>query len=615
MNKIKYHSICCMLVALLPCFTEARAITIERCEPLCWWTEMNTDLQIMLYGSDLQDASVEVVGDGLDVKEIHNAESPNYLFLDVDVEKAGSYKLKVTKNGKSDSVEYKIFPRRENSSQRIGLTPSDAIYLIVPDRFSNGDPSNDRVEVKGTVQELDRSKMDVRHGGDIQGMINHLDYLADLGITTIWPTPMLEDNQFYHHYAISDYYRIDPHFGTNELYREFVRQAHAKGLKVIQDVVPNHCGSGHWWMADLPFNDWLNPHTLSVTLGSFALPPLSDVHASESDIKSQGKTWLYECMPDMNLDNPFVLKYLSQMAIWWIEYANLDGLRVDTYFYMGAPGSKWTANIRKEYPQMRFVGEVWNDNAAFLSFWVGDYKKYNGFASNLPMAMDFPLQRGIVTGLTSDIEMWGGTTKAIYDVVAQDFLYRDANRELVTFVDNHDIDRMYNMFGKNLDKTKTAITMVMTLRGTPQILYGTELLFENDAKGGPHKNRPDFPGGWPGDTLDLFDPSERTPEQAEMFQHVQTLLNFRKNHSELYDGKLMHFVPYHDVYGYFRYDDDQCLMVVVNGNDNEVDLDWNRFDERLKEVHTGVEILSGKRVEKGDPLKIAGNSSVVIYFE
>ncbi len=602
-------------MALLPCIAEARAVDIERCEPLCWWEGMNTGLQLMLYGDDLKGASVTVDGEGLDVARIYEADSPNYLFVDMDVEKAGKYVLSVEKDGAAAKIAYEILPRRDGSSLRRGITPDDAIYLIVPDRFANGDTGNDLVEVKGSVQQLDRSRMDVRHGGDIQGMIDRLDYIADLGVTAIWPTPMLEDNQFYHHYAISDYYRVDPHFGTNELYRDFVRLAHSKGLKIIQDVVPNHCGSGHWWMSDLPFSDWVNRHELSATPGSFALPPLSDLHASASDVNLQGKTWLYDCMPDMNLDNPFVLKYLTQMAVWWIEYADLDALRVDTYFYMGRAGSEWTANIRKEYPQMRFVGEVWNDNPAFLSFWVGDYKKYNGFASNLPMAMDFPLQRALVTALTSDVEMWGGTTKAVYNVIAQDFLYRDAARELVTFADNHDIDRIYNMLGKNLDKVKTVMTMLMTLRGTPQLIYGTELLFENDSRGGPHKNRPDFPGGWPEDTLDLFDASERDSRQAEMFAHVRTLLHFRKRHPVVCRGKLMHFVPEADVYTYFRYDGDECVMVAVNGNDGEALLDWNRFGERLAGKESGVDIFSGRRIVKGEPLKLPGNGSVVIYFE
>lgn len=603
------------LMALLPLSAEAKAFNVERCEPLCWWEGMATDLQIMLYGENLRGSSVTVDCEGLEVLRVHEADSPNYLFVDVDVKKAGKYVLSVEKNGKTAKVDYDILPRCQGSSDRQGLTPADAIYLIVPDRFANGDAGNDLVEVKGTVQELDRSKMDVRHGGDIQGIIDHLDYIADLGVTTIWPTPMLEDNQFYHHYAISDYYRIDPHFGTNELYCEFVRKAHSKGLKVIQDVVPNHCGSGHWWMADLPFSDWVNERKLSSTPGSFALPPMSDIHASTADKKLQGKSWLYDCMPDMNLDNPFVLQYLTQMAIWWVEYANLDALRVDTYFYMGLAGSKWTANIRKEYPRMRFVGEVWNDNPAFLSFWVGDYKKYNGFASNLPMVMDFPLQRSIVTGLTNDFEMWGGTTKAIYNVIAQDFLYRNPYRELVTFVDNHDIDRMYDMLGRNLEKAKTAMTLLMTLRGTPQILYGTELLFENDSRGGAHKNRPDFPGGWPSDSLNLFDASSRTPAQNEMFRHIQALLDFRKEHAVACYGKLKHFVPEGDVYVYFRYDGDGCVMVVVNGNDNDADVDWNRFGECLDKKNYGVELFSGKRITKGSPLKIGGNKSMVIYFE
>lgn len=595
------------------CFFCGNAFEISRVEPLCWWEGMQTDLQLMIYGENLNGADVSVNGHGLKVKKVHTADSPNYLFVDLDVSKAGKYTIVLDKKGERKELSYEILKRRPAAEAKQGLTPQDVIYLIVPDRFANGDETNDIIP--GSIQELNRSKLDVRHGGDIQGIIDHLDYLSDLGVTTIWPTPMLEDNQYYHHYAISDYYRIDPHLGTNELYRELVNQAHLRGLKVIQDVVPNHCGSGHWWMQDLPFRDWVNKQVFDYSPGSLALPPVSDIHASKDDIQTTGKGWLYESMPDMNLDNPFVLQYLTQMAVWWIEYANLDALRVDTYFYMGIPGSKWTQNIRKEYPEMRFVGEVWNDNPSFVSYWVGDYKKHNGFASNLPMAMDFPLQRAIVTGLASDNPFWGGSTNAIYNVVAQDFLYKDANTELVVFADNHDIDRIYNMLGKNIEKTKTAITVALTMRGTPQLYYGTELLFENDPRGGGHHGRPDFPGGWKSDTLNLFDSTNRNEAQADMFKHVQTLLRFRKTHPVLANGDLMHYVPADNVYTYFRYDDKSCVMVVINGSDKKAMVDWTRFEERLKTKNKGIEIFSGQSIEKGQAMEVEGFSSAVIYFE
>ena len=585
---------------------------VERVEPLCWWAGMKTDLQLMLHGEQLKDARVRVLQPGMTVKAVHNAESPNYLFVDMVVEKSGTYTIEITRGRTKTTVAYQIHDRRPQSSQREGLTLADAIYLIMPDRFANGDPSNDRV--KGSSQILDRTGLETRHGGDIQGIINHLGYMADLGVTALWSTPLLEDNQFYHHYAISDYYRIDPHFGTNDLYRDMVTEAHRKGLKVIQDIVPNHCGSGHWWMNDLPFTDWVN-HFDTFTQSNYALQTYSDTHASQVDRMLCGHGWFVESLPDMNLSNPYTLKYLTQMAIWWVEYADLDALRVDTYFYMGHEGARWTKNIRDEYPRMEFVGEVWGNDPGILSYWVGDRPKHDGFASHLPKAMDFPLERALIMGLSNDNEAWGGGLKAIYNIVAQDFLYEDAMNSLVVFADNHDIDRLYNMLGKDIRKAKMAMTLITTLRGLPQIYYGTELLFADDPRGGAHKCRMDFPGGWQGDSINLFLPANRNAAQQEMFDHVRSLLHFRRSTPVVYSGKLMHYVPKDNVYTYFRYNDKECVMVVLNGSAQPRAIDWNRFTERLAGKTMGLDVLSNRPVTKGEVTEVAANGSMILYFK
>ncbi len=585
---------------------------VERVEPLCWWVGMKTDLQLMLYGQNLKDGSVKVLQSGMTVKAVHNAESPNYLFVDVDIEKPGTYTIEVSHGNKKTKVNYKVLERRAGSESRVGLTLSDAIYLIMPDRFSNGDPKNDRVE--GSLQVLDRKGLEARHGGDIQGIINHLDYMVDLGVTALWSTPLLEDNQFYHQYAISDYYRIDPHFGTNELYKEMVSEAHSKGLKIIQDIVPNHCSSGHWWMKDLPFTDWVNQFD-TFTQSNYALQTYSDTHASQADRMLCGHGWFVESLPDMNLSNPYTLQYLTQMAIWWIEFADLDALRVDTYFYMGHEGSCWTKNIRHEYPNMEFVGEVWGNDPGIISYWLGDKPKHDGFASHLPKAMDFPLERSLVMGLSNDNEAWGGSTKAIYNTIAQDFLYEDAKNSLVVFADNHDIDRIYNMLGKDIKKVKMAMSFITTTRGLPQIYYGTELLFADDPRGGAHKCRMDFPGGWEEDTINLFKVENRDAQQKEMFDHVRTLLHFRKNTPVVYNGELMHYVPKDNVYTYFRYNDSECVMVILNGSSQAHAIDWNRFDERLAGKTIGYDVLADRRLTKGEKIEIESNGSMIIYFK
>lgn len=585
---------------------------VERVEPLCWWAGMKTDLQLMLHGEQLKNARVRVLQPGMTVKAVHNAESPNYLFVDMTVEKSGTYTIEITQGRKKTTVAYQIHDRRAHSAQREGLTLADAIYLIMPDRFANGDPGNDRV--KGSSQVLDRTGLETRHGGDIQGIIDHLDYMADLGVTALWSTPLLEDNQFYHQYAISDYYRIDPHFGTNELYRTMVSEAHRKGVKVIQDVVPNHCGSGHWWMKDLPFADWVNRFD-TFTQSNYALQAYSDTHASQVDRMLCGHGWFVESLPDMNLSNPYTLKYLTQMAIWWVEYADLDALRVDTYFYMGHEGARWTKNIRDEYPRMEFVGEVWGNDPGIISYWVGDKPKHDGFASHLPKAMDFPLERSLVMGLSNDNEAWGGGLKAIYNVVAQDFLYEDATNSLVVFADNHDIDRIYNMLGKDIRKVKMAMTLITTLRGLPQIYYGTELLFADDPRGGAHKCRMDFPGGWQGDSINLFLPANRNAAQQEMFDHVRSLLHFRRSTPVVYSGKLMHYVPKDNVYTYFRYNDSECVMVVLNGSAQPHAIDWNRFTERLAGMTMGQDVLSRRSITKGEVTQVPANGSMMIHFK
>lgn len=598
-------------ILLLSSLLNIQAQKVERIEPLCWWTGMKTDLQLMLYGKDLKDAKVRVLEKGLEVKAVHNAESQNYLFLDMQVYEAGKYTIEVSKGKKKTKFNYEILNRRKDSAERKGFNSSDVIYLLMPDRFANGDTSNDTAN--GTV--LDRNGLEERHGGDIQGIINNLDYLSDLGITTIWSTPMLDDKDYYHQYACSDFYKIDPHLGTNELYREMVKQAHSKGLKVIKDVTPNHCGIHHWWMKDLPFKDWVNsieeyPKT------NMALASFSDPYASESDRQICAKGWCYNTMPDVNHSNPYTMKYLSQWAIWWIEYADLDGLRVDTYFYMGKEGGEWTRNIMQEYPNLTLVGEIWGNDPAIVSYWAGSTDNYDGFSSHLPMVMDFPLQRSIITGLASDNEFWGGTTKAIYNTVAQDFLYNDPQSSLVIFAGNHDMDHIYNMLHKDLAKVKMAMTLICTMRGTPQIYCGTELLFENDSRGGHHKMRMDFPGGWKEDTISWFTAKDRSPEQQEMFEHVRTLLHFRKQTPVLHTGKLMHYVPIDNIYTYFRYDDntEDVIMVIINASEKVQNIDWLRFEERLQGKNKGKNILNNENVTKGLTTVVPAKTSMVIHF-
>ena len=421
-----------LFIALFSALSLQAKPRIDRAEPLCWWTEMNCPLTLLLHGEDLADAQVTIAqlhkgrivkGEclGLQVKGQHNAESPNYLFVDLAVNEPGTYRITLKKGKRTTSVDYTINTRREGSRERQGFNSSDMIYLIMSDRFVDGDERNNTLPQM--AEAANKANVHGRFGGDIQGIINSLDHIASLGATAIWPTPLLEDNEAawsYHGYACSDYYHIDPRYGSNELYCEMVEKAHEKGIKFIMDMVPNHCGGTHWWMKDLPYHDWINQfdeftNTHNVFSANY------DINASEYDRKLSNRGWFDRPMPDMNLENPDLLQYFKQWAIWWIEYANLDGLRVDTYPYIEmVPGSEWVKAIMDEYPNLNIVGECWTRPTPAVAYWQAGVKNHNGFDSHMPSVMDFPLEEAIRQALESDNQGWGGGLTRVYDVLTMD---------------------------------------------------------------------------------------------------------------------------------------------------------------------------------------------------
>ena len=457
---------------------DADLTQIRRVEPLSWWVGMNTPLQLLVQGEGISEYDVVFEGgNGVKVSGVHKADSPNYLFVDVAVSanaQPGTYYLVFTKGEESFKRAYEIGARVEGSAQRKSFSSADMIYLIMPDRFANGDPSND--STPETAEKVNRSEFFGRHGGDIQGIIDHLDYIAELGATAIWPTPLLEDNaehESYHGYAASDYYHIDSRFGSNELYREFVGKAHGKGLKVLMDIVTNHCGTSHWWMKDLPFADWIHQYP-EYTGTNVCFSTNMDPNASRKDLEIQESGWFVPSMPDMNLDNPFVLSYFTQWAVWWAEYAGLDGFRVDTYPYNEKePMSRWCKAITDEYPNFNIVGECWTSSIPQLAYWQKD-ALVNNFNSNLPSVMDFPLHDALRMGLNEGAG-WGCGMTRIYEILSHDFLYPDVNNLLI-FAGNHDTDRIGDVVGKNPKKLKLAMTLMATMRGIPQIFAGDELM-------------------------------------------------------------------------------------------------------------------------------------------
>lgn len=610
---------------------------VTRVEPPCWWTGMTTELQLMVQGPGISEYDVKFEK-GPVITKVSMADNPDFLFLDVEIPdsvKEGVYDLIFTKGRDKFSYAYSIGKKADRP--RESFTSGDVIYLIVPDRFSNGDPSNDSTE--DTAEEARRDSPMGRHGGDIRGIMDHMDYIADLGATAIWMTPLLEDNArrgSYHGYACSDYYNIDSRFGDNALYREMVDVAHEHGLKVIMDIVTNHCGTEHWWMKDMPFKDWVHvnePYFNSNHIYSLALDP----NASEADRKLMEEGWFSRGMPDMNLDNPYLLKYFQQWAVWWIEYSGLDGFRVDTYFYNEKiPMSYWCKAVTDEYPWFNIVGENWNSNPDMVAYWQKDNPNPDGFNSNLPSIMDFPLRDAVNAALSLPLPSEealpgqqvgqrgrrGPDMMSVYNVLARDFQYHDLSNMLL-FWSNHDTARIGDVFGQNWSKMKLAFAMLATMRGIPQVFYGDELMFSiNTSKRDDGRLRMDFPGGWEGDAVNLFTEEGRLAAAADdkwsgaadLHDYVKTLLNWRKNKKVIHSGRTMHFIPQNNTYAYFRYDDSDLVFVFVNNSDEDAKVTWSRFEEIAGNLKEGRNVLTGETVTVNDETVVPANTALVVEY-
>ena len=591
---------------------------IERVEPPFWWSDMNySEVQLLVYGKNIAEYDVSAPKEMI-ISNVRKTENPNYIFVTVQTEglPAGSYDLRFSKKGKKGFTHsYELKQREAGSALREGFDSSDAIYLIMPDRFANGDPGNDS---NPELQEkANRSKPGGRHGGDIEGIIQNLDYLQDLGVTALWSTPLLEDDDpaySYHTYAQSDVYRIDPRYGTNEDYLRLADEMHQRDMKLIMDYVTNHWGAEHWMIKDLPTYDWVHQFP-GYKNSNYRMTTQFDPHRSGIDTKLNENGWFVSTMPDLNQSNPLVLNYLTQNAIWWIEYAGLDGFRVDTYSYNDKEGiAKWTKAIMDEYPNFNIVGEVWMHDQAQISYWqkdspVGAIQSYN---SHLPSVMDFTLHDAIMAMFNEDEMHWDRGMVRAYDNFANDFLYADTDNLLV-FAGNHDTNRINEEFDGDLQKYKLAMALILTTRGTPQLYYGDEIGMRGDkpAKGDADIRR-DFPGGWDADEQSAFTEAGRTQQQNDYHAFTKKLLNFRKDKEVLHTGKLLHYVPENNVYVYFRYNTDDRVMVVINNNPEAQTLDLNRFAEGLSGATSGRDVLESKEVNLQEDLMVDGKSALVI---
>lgn len=571
-----------------------------RIEPSSWWIGMHDpSLQIMLYGKNIGKSEIKAEIPGLQLKSTVSVPNPDYLFLNVEITneaRPGNFQILIQSDGETlHAFPFVLNERIPESAARKGFDASDVIYLVMPDRFANGDPSNDNVP--GMAEKADRKAPYGRHGGDLQGIINHLDYIAGLGATALWLNPVLENNQehsSYHGYSITDFYRIDPRLGTNELFSEMVEASHNLGLKVIMDMVMNHCGSEHWWMKDLPSPDWINQFPVFMR-SNYRLSTVADPHASDYDRNLALRGWFDVTMPDLNLQNPLVLRYLIQNSIWWIEYSGIDGIRMDTYPYPDPAGmQKWASAIMQEYPNFNIVGEVWFTDNAKLSFWQQNARNYNGFDSYLPSLMDFPLTFAIHKAF-NESPGWETGLQRLYDVLADDFLFPDPDH-MVVFAENHDVGRVFEYLGKDVRKFKMVMAFLATVRGIPQLYYGSELLMAGDGTLGHANIRQDFPGGWPEDSASAFTEKGRTKQQQEIILYISRLFNYRKNNTVLHKGKLIHFVPDNNVYVYFRILNNRAVMVLLNASEEERELQTEKYNEVLKLFSTGRDVVSGRDI-------------------
>lgn len=589
---------------------------IERMEPPFWWSNMKWDeVQLMFYGKDL--AQYTVSSEELPVINVRKTENPNYVFVTVSTEgfPADTYQIKFSKKGKKALVkDFQLKQREENSAQREGFSSADAIYLIMPDRFANGDPGND--SQPGLQEKADRSINGGRHGGDIQGVIDHLDYLEDLGVTALWSTPLLEDDDpkySYHTYAQSDVYKVDPRYGTNEDYKRLADELHERDMKLIMDYVTNHWGGEHWMIKDLPTYDWVHQFP-GYKNSNYRMTTQMDPHGSEIDTKLSEDGWFTSTMPDLNQENPLVLNYLIQNAIWWIEYADLDGYRVDTYSYNEKEGiAKWTKAIMDEYPNFNIVGEVWMHDQSQIAYWqkdspVGAIQDFNSY---LPSVMDFTLHDAIMGMFNENEQGWSGGMVKAYENFVNDYLYADTDNIMV-FVGNHDTGRFNEIYDGDVQKYKLAMALVLTTRGTPQLYYGDEIGMRGEKAVGDGDIRRDFPGGWEGDEQSAFLETERTQQQKEYHDFTKKLLNYRKDHEVLQSGELLQYVPDNNVYVYFRYNNDARVMVLLNNKPEAQTIKLARYSEGLNGATSAVDVMTGEQVQLREELEVPAKSPLIL---
>jgi len=605
----------CILSLLITHYSNSQNVEIY---PSNWWVGMKWNkVQLMLHGSNIGNYDrVSSNNQNIKIQKVHPVENKNYLFVDVVIAptaKAGNYKIKCAGADGNREIDFEVQPRRSGKGTAFaqGVTAKDFVYLLMPDRFSNGDTTNDRIAGMRD-QSLDRGDFSARHGGDLQGVINHLDYLKDLGVTTLWMTPVLENdmpNRTEHGYAFTNHYKIEPRIGGAEMYKRLSDELHNRGMKLIQDAVYNHVGLYHFTVQDPPMKDWLHQWP-KFTQTTYKDQTIFDPHAAPSDTKLMTDGWFTQQMPDMNENNSYVANYLIQHAIWCVEEFGVDGWRIDTYAYNDLVFmNRCNKALMDEYPKLTMFGETWVHGVPNQSYFCEN--NYNiPFKSNLQATTDFQCLFYGIQPAINDTFAWTGGVNKLYTTAAQDFVYKDPMREVI-FLDNHDLSRFYSVAGEDTTKYKMGLAWLLTFRGIPQLYYGDEILMTGLANP-DGKVRLDFKGGWRGDAENKFTKEGRTENEESIFEYVKRLANFRKNSSAIATGKMMQYVPVNGVYVYFRYDDKQTVMCVMNTNDQSSTIDLLRFKERMRDFKKAYDIATGATFNLAPTLTVGGKYLLVM---
>lgn len=590
---------------------------ISRVEPTDWYVGMkDPTLQLMVYGKDVRNADVKIDYPGVKIDSLVRLDSPNYLliYLNLDGAKAGTMNLNV--GGKK--IKYQLKNRDMSGDKRMGFTNADVLYQLMPDRFANGNPKNDAFKnMRDAV--VDRKQPSMRHGGDLEGICQHLDYFNELGVTALWLTPVLENDRpadegkysSYHGYATSDFYNVDPRLGSNDDYRQLVDECHKHGLKMVMDMIFNHCADTHPWNLDAPSKDWFNyPHYGLQT--SYKLTPVLDPYASEVDKRETVDGWFVSCMPDLNQRNPHVIKYLIQNSMWWIETIGIDGIRMDTYPYADREAmAHWMKVLNEEYPNFNTVGETWVAEPAYTAAWQKD-SKLSKVNSYLKTVMDFSFFEKINSAKTEETDGFNQGYNRVYNSLVYDYLYTDPSH-VMAFIENHDTNRFLEN-GKDTTGLKQAYALLLTINRIPQLYYGSEVLMNGVKNISDGYVRQDFPGGFPGDKHNCFNSEERTPEENAMFNWLSKLLHWRNGNEVISKGKQIQFMPFKGVYVVARQYNGKSVMTIVNGNKTNAELDVNRYAEIIASHTQAIDITTGKQLDLTHNIPLAARQTVILEF-